>query len=244
MKTLLPSLLKMKKIIILIFLFPFLCNAQYGNYYKHIVKAVPFFKFLTSTQTGDYFLPIQPKGYKIGDPVRHSFNLHGLQLKYCYPESASDSGCGYFIFNKQRFNLRGRFEYNFACELDEASFDVYQGSFNGHKYILLTCINNGSNTYAMTVICNLFDITNKKAIKYYPLWSMFGSEFSFGDFNNDGKLDFLQSRYEAHYQGDYDILKLTLLTLKNGKFKSDNNKYITVRRTGNSLKVLNRKWFN
>lgn len=234
------QLTKMKKIICgLLCSWTMMSYAQSDNYYKSIVKAVPVFKVVNGS-----FTPGGYKTAKTGDnkkvPYKYSFIMPGIKLEYCYPQSASDGSCSYFIVNNQRIDIKGQFESDFACELDISSFNVYQGSFNGHKYVILTCTNTGSGSSSSSVICNLFDVTNKSAIQYYPLWSKYGSQFCFGDFNKDGKLDFLQSRI----QGENDVLKITLLTLKADKFKPEAGKYIVVKQTETSLKIIERHWFN
>lgn len=233
--------IKMKKILLgLLCSWTMISYAQTDNYYKDIVKARSIFKLVNgSFEPGDY------KGTKPNDggkkvPYKYSFNIPGINLDYCYPQTATDGSCSYFVLNNQRIDIKGKYESDFACDLDLSSFNVYKGSFKGRKYVLLTCTNTGSGSSTSSVICNLFDVTDKKAIKYYALWSKYGSQFSFGDFNKDGNLDFLQSRI----QGANDVLKIKLLTLTAGKFKAQNNKYIIVKQSGTSLKTLERHWYN
>jgi len=214
--------------------------AQSDNFYKSIVKAVPVFKVVNGSFIAGDYKTAKANGDNKKVPYKYSFSMPGIKLEYCYPRTASDGSCSYFIVNNQRIDIKGKYESDFACDLDMSSFNVYQGSFKGHKYVLLTCTNTGSGSSSSSVICNLFDVTNKSAIRYYPLWSKYGSQFSFGDYNKDGELDFLQSRI----QGANDVLRITLLTLKAGKFKLISDKYIVVKQTGTSLSVLKRHWFN
>lgn len=58
--------------------------------------------------------------------------------------------------------------------------------FKNKKYLLFL-IGDG-----MWWIHHLFDITDESNIKYYILNSIYGLEECYGDFNNDGKLDFKQ----------------------------------------------------
>lgn len=217
-----------------------MCYAQSDNYYKGIVKAATIFKIVNGSFIAGDYRSEKVNGDNKKVPYKYIFDISGIKLEYCYPKVASDGSCSYFLINKQRVDIKGHFENDFACDLDVSSFNVYQGRFKGHKYVLLTCTNTGSGSSTSSVICNLFDMTNKSAIKYYPLWSKYGSQFSFGDFNKDGELDFLQSRI----QGENDVLKITLLTLKADKFKPKSDKYIVVKQTGTSLSVLKRHWFN
>jgi hypothetical protein len=214
--------------------------AQSDNYYKGIVSAINIFKPVSGSFTAGDYQTEKSNGETKKVPYKYIFERSGIKLEYCYPKAASDGMCSYFIINGQRVAIKGKFESDFACDLDISSFNVYKGSFKGHKYVLLTCTNTGSGSSTSSVICNLFDMTNKSVIKYYPLWSKYGSQFSFGDFNKDGELDFLQSRI----QGETDVLKITLLTLKADKFKTESDKYIVVKQTGTSLKTIERHWFN
>ncbi|AMR32548.1 hypothetical protein A0256_14510 [Mucilaginibacter sp. PAMC 26640] len=214
--------------------------AQSDNYYKGIVKAVPIFKTVNNSFIAGDYKTAKANGEHKKVPYKYSFSMPGIKLEYCYPQIASDGSCSYFIINNQRVDIKGKYESDFACDLDISSFKVYQGSFKGRKYVLLTCINTGSGSSSSSVICNLFDITNKGTIKYYPLWSKYGSQFSFGDFNKDGNLDFLQSRI----QGENDILKVTLSTLKSNKFEPIGDKYIILKQSENSLTVLKRQWID
>ena len=192
-----------------------------SNYYKSVVKAVPVFKVVNGSFIAGDYKTAKANGDNKKVPYKYSFSMPGIKLEYCYPQTTSDGSCSYFIINNQRIDIKGKYESDFACDLDISSFNVYQGSFKGHKYVLLTCTNTGSGSSSSSVICNLFDVTNKGAIRYYPLWSKYGSQFSFGDYNKDGKLDFLQSRI----QGTNDVLRITLLTLKADKFKPEGDKF-------------------
>lgn len=213
---------------------------QYNDYYRSIVNAPTIFKIVNGSFKASDFKVGKVNEVIKNVPYKYSFDVLGVKLQYCYPKVGSDSACSYFIVNNQRIEIKGKFEGDFACDLDISSFHVYQGTFKGRRYILLTCTNTGSGSSTSSVICNLFDLTNLRAIKYYPLWSKYGSKFSFGDFNKDGKLDFLQSRI----QGENEVLRISLLTLNAGKFKNEVDKYIIVKQTKSSLKVIEQHWFN
>lgn len=140
------------------------------------------------------------------------FDSKKIDVQFHYPEKDSDNSCSYFVIFQKRINLIGKFENDFACDLDVNSFELYKGEFKNKNYLLLTCINNGSGGFATTIIFHLFDITNKNNIKYYPLWSRYGSINCFGDFNSDGVLDFLKIRNNEKQTGT-DTFKTTLMTL-------------------------------
>lgn len=74
-------------------------------------------------------------------------------------------------------------------------------------------------------------------IKYVALWGVFSNDQNFGDFNNDGKLDFLEVRYnkfDPHY-------KLTMKSLsKDYVFETIKDKYIDFKRTiDNGIVIIN-----
>lgn len=234
----------MKKLILVL-----LCSwtmasyAQSDDYYKRIVHAPTIFKSIGSFITGDFIAGYKNEitnGKSNKVLYMYSFKAPMIKVQYYYPQVNHGNECGYLMVNNKKIDLNGTFEGNFGCELDPTSFNVYKGSFKGHQYVLLTCINTGSGSSSSSVMCNLFDVTDKDAIKYYPLWSKYGSQFSFGDFNKDGVLDFLQSRIK----GENDVLKITLLSLKGDDFKPNNDKYILVKQSGTSLKTLERHWYN
>jgi hypothetical protein len=232
----------MKKILMLILLlWGGVANAQYDDFYKEIIKASPIFQPLKGVFKVNKVKALNMNGVDKKQAYSYIYSDRSLRLEYCYPESKLDDGCSYFIINGQRVNLKGRFESNFACDLDITSFSLYKGYYKGREYVLLTCINTGSGSSTSTVICNLFDMSNKKAIKYYPLWSKYGSSSCFGDFNKDGILDFLKVRID----GASDKLKLTLTSLKGKAFiPSDDKKYMILKYDGEKLKVEHRVWAN
>lgn len=232
----------MRKILIIALLL--LASTTYGQYdgfYKSVIKKSNIFNPLKGS-----FIVNRVKTKIVNGESRkltysYLFKNQSLKLEYCYPESKSDNGCSYFLLNGYRVNLKGNFESDFACDLDVTSFNMYKGQYKGKKYILLTGINNGSGSSTSSIICILFDITNKGGIKYYPLWSKYGGKECFGDFNNDGVLDFLKVRNE----GDDTTLKLTLMSLNKSKFlpyKEDY--YIKLKYNGQKLKVIERHWFD
>ena len=93
----------------------------------------------------------------------------------------------------------------------------------------MTCIRYGSGTTTRNVYCNLFDITDPLEVQFFPLWSIYGSSHCFGDYNADGKIDFLEIRYDPEAKST-DIFKLTLTTLDMKEFRREEDKYIIFRR--------------
>lgn len=140
------------------------------------------------------------------------FDNKTIDIQFHYPQNDSDNSCSYFIVFQKRINLIGKFENDFACDLDINSFKLYEGEFKNKKYLLLTCINNGSGGFSTTIIFHLFEVTNKHSILYHPLWSRYGSIACLGDFNKDGILDFLKIRNNERQTGT-DTFKASLMSL-------------------------------
>ncbi len=165
-----------------------------------------------------------------------------IEYVYAKPKELTDSSCGYFNIASSKFSLKGKYENDFACDIDVYSLKMFSGTFRSKRYILLTGINNGSGSSTTSIICLLFDITNPKKIKFYPLWSKYGSEFCFQDFNNDGVLDFLKVK-QLKDMTDYKILKLELMTLKGSEFMpyKPKDKYIIGEYRDGQFKVTSKK---
>lgn len=214
-------------------------EAQYDYLFHTIISPQNIFKNVEGE-----FKPVRFEWVKIDGENRrinygYRFNNSFIPLDFFFPITACDSACSYFILHGQKINLKGKFESDFACDLDVNSFKVYQGKFNNSSYILLTCINRGSGSFTTTILCNLFDVTNKDSIEYYPLWSKYGSKNCFGDFNHDGVMDFLRIR-----NINIDTLKIDLLSKQNNTFQDYNNKkYLKIYSDGEIVKTLENKWY-
>jgi hypothetical protein len=233
----------MKKIIVFITILVFSddCMSQYDNFFHNSFNQ----GYIFQPVMGD-FTPVKLRGTKNNQQGQkpyssYRFSNTAFNFQYCYPEAKSDNDCSYFVVGGKRINIFGVFENNFACDLDISSFKLYKGSFKNRKYLLLTCINTGSGSSTTSVICNLFDITDINSIKYYPLWAKFGSSTFFGDFDKDGKLDFIQSRY---YNGKKDLIFLKILSLSDGQFldKSEGH-FIIIKVSGQKSEVVKKHWY-
>ena len=66
----------------------------------------------------------------------------------------------------------------------------------------------------MWYIHHLFDITNEKSIKYFILNGIYTDEDGYGDFNNDGKLDFKQKYFYVKNSLDHSQEKFKIYTLE------------------------------
>jgi hypothetical protein len=216
--------------------------AQYDNFFNSIISPKCIFKPLKGEFVQGESKIIVKNGEKLPVTYSYQFNNKFIQLDFFYPKSAKDGSCSYFKIEGTRINLKSHFEEDFACDLDVTSFNVYQGSFRGRNYLLLTCINNGSGSSTTSVVCNLFDITDRKSIKYYPLWSKYGSSACFGDFNKDGILDFLKIRY---FNGKRDNLRIDLTSLQKDSFivPKDKNFFLILKLDNDSVKILKKNWF-
>ncbi|MBK8390831.1 MAG: hypothetical protein IPL23_16775 [Saprospiraceae bacterium] len=166
----------------------------------------------------------------------YEFNSSHLALAYIPIQKEID--CGYFEINEQIFYT----ENKLACDLDYGSFSVYKLNLNSDEFILLNSIANVSGTASRRVFNNLF-LLNSNGIKYFPLTSIYGSERNFGDFNSDGKLDYLETSYNQ-----FDpIYKTVFTSLDNYEFKKDQNKYIIFEKillcNKISTKIMEKKWW-
>ncbi|OXB11720.1 hypothetical protein, partial [Flavobacterium reichenbachii] len=114
----------------------------------------------------------------------------------------------------------------------------YTFSLNSKDYISLyfwdsTLLTSDPNFYII-----LFDISDKKNINLY----FFNEQMSFtpncfGDFNNDGTLDFANWIYNS---------PIKCLTLVGGKFKNVKNKFVIIKEEPNNTFSINWKksnWF-
>jgi len=132
-----------------------------------------------------------------------------------------------------------------GCDLDYGSFIVYRLDINGKRFLIITAINFGSGTSTRHVFCNLFDIT-RKTIKYYSLESIYGSGACFGDFDDDGHLDFVRMSYDSiDSNNDRFLLRLYSLDSVLNRFQR-RDRYILFARsyTSNSMHVdiIKRAW--
>jgi hypothetical protein len=218
------------------------CKAQYDDYLKSIVGKSTIFKKVKGEFVVKGFKKVKDKNGERQINYSYEFNKLPMTLGYYYPTLSSDSSCNYFVINKAKVSMRGLYPSDFACDLDVTSFAVYKGRYENKNYILITAINNGSGSSTTSVICNLFDVTNLNKIKYFALWSKFGSASCFNDFNKDGKLDFLQIR---NLKGDPSKLKMTIESLQDGMFRpyQQDQFYITLSLLHNGYKVLKKKGF-
>lgn len=75
---------------------------------------------------------------------------------------------------------------------------------------------------------------------------MYGSNLCFGDYNNDGNLDFLEIRYDPSSKST-DVYRLTFTTLVDGKFIPVKDKYLVFQREFRNgdlprITTIEKKW--
>lgn len=232
----------MKKIIVF-FLFFNLSTTLPGQY-DFVVKSL--LPGIETVPTKEEFILNQATEVVNGQTVIF-FELSNSLVDLCYYPKSKGIKCGYLTINDKQFQVKGNYPHqSWGCDLDENSFELAKFNLGNSSYVILTAINWGSGSSTRIVFCHLFDITDKENIQHFPLWSMYGSSHCFGDYNNDGKIDFLQIRYDPEAK-DNDVFRLTFSTLTNEKFTKDECKYIIFKRDYVSegepkIRPLERNW--
>lgn len=168
------------------------------------------------------------------------YDLNVLNLDLAYYPVQNGIDCGYFVINEQKISVD--FYLNqVICDLDYGSFEVYTFKLNSDNFIILNAIGNVSGSATRRVFNNLFKI-NGDRISYFAFSSIYGSENNFGDFNDDGKLDYLETSYDK-FDPNY---KTVFTTLINDQFIKDETKYIKFIKIieGNKIKakITEKRW--
>ena len=196
-------------------------EAQYEIYIKSLIK-VP--KAVPNALSGQFLRKNSNIGSRYYEFTNSSFPV-------CYYQP--DGDCGYFKLFGKEYTIKGKYEVweEFGCDLDIETFKAFQLKLNNRNYFLLTSIAVSNGRGTRDVFCQLFDITDKSNVVHYPLWSVYGSSLSFGDYNGDGKVDFLEVRNENDEKND-NIFKMQFKTIdsKNLNFKNIKGKYIIFKR--------------
>jgi hypothetical protein len=168
--------------------------------------------------------------------------INDANIELCYFPVQSDVDCGYFIIKKQKF---GGELYNskLACDLDYGSFEVFQLNMKSSgKFLLINSIGNVSGTATRRVFSNLFKIT-ETGLVYFPLMSIYGSANNFGDFNNDGILDYIEVTYDKFDPN----FKAIFTTISDDKFVKDETKFIRFSKVEKNnkwtAKIIEKKWW-
>ena len=217
------------KLKIIIFCFCFLLFAFYFDckgQYDFVVKSLSIHSEVVPISLEGDFVKVTEiqAGNEI---VLYSFS--NPRYDFCYYPKQSGIDCGYFSIDTHLLYVADKYPHDLGCDLDYGSFELSNLKIGEKEYLILSSIRYGSGTTTRYVCCNLFDITIKDEIQFFPLWSMYGSSSCFGDYNADGKLDFLQIRYDPKSK-DNDIYRLTFSTLDGKGFRIDEDKYIVFKR--------------
>jgi len=86
-------------------------------------------------------------------------------------------------------------------------------AFKGRRFLVVSGGGSGlfqSGSYQQVTFFHLFELTRTKKTRYYRVASRFGSPGSFGDYNGDGRLDFvhLASGPDEHGVYEFGILSI------------------------------------
>jgi hypothetical protein len=158
------------------------------------------------------------------------FELSNSFTDVCYYPKQNEVDCGYFVVGNKEFKVGGNYPHpSWGCDLDENSFELSEFSLQNKKFIALTAINWGSGSSTRIVFCHLFDVTNREEVLHFSLWSMYGSSRCFGDYNADGKIDFLQIRYDQESK-DNNFFRMTFSTIEGDQFEEKEDKFIVFKR--------------
>ena len=162
------------------------------------------------------------------DTLLHIFNSPSINLRY---HENYGTGGGFDVLGK-RF-LLGKDHSNKGAymspthpgfNIDTNLAKVYSLVLkSGKKYLLI--MSSGKAEYEMgsnqiIVLYSLFDVTDAAAPRYYMLRSRYGCINNIGDFNNDGKLDFIELEYknDVSDKENEQGFRLKALTLVNDDF--------------------------
>lgn len=216
-------------------------SAQEINIYRSLTGNNNLFKPVHMSLIADMFENSTRNGKETKVPYAFSLRNNYCDIKYCFsaPSKMNDTSCGYFLLYGNRIDLKGKFEKNFACDLDPSSFQLYSSTYNKRRYLLLKATNSGSGGYSSMLTINLFDITDPMKIQYFPLWSKYGGSFCLGDFDHSGTLKFLRARE----YGNRNQLRISLLELKGKQFVPYNRYYADAKmNSSGSLIVVDKHW--
>ncbi|WP_281614486.1 hypothetical protein [Flammeovirga sp. SubArs3] len=156
--------------------------------------------------------------------------------------------------------LNGR-EFNFFCSMEKSIRQNYSNvleakefDYLGKSYLMLISFREDCLGENCRYRCyNVFDITDRNSIRQTSFSSLFQGTDSFGDFNNDGKLDFVRVAPKPpkdHVAGEPVINYLvTAYTMRRGLPKQltdqGNTYYLYVKgdEEATSFSVLQAYWF-
>jgi hypothetical protein len=152
---------------------------------------------------------VTDKFQKNVDDKHYFYEYNSSELILCYYPLQEGLNCGYFTVNGETIYIDSTFDKNNSCDFDYGSFKLFKIIDGKNNIYILNTIVNGSGNATRKMFHNCFIINENKFLKFVPLWGVYSNEECFGDFNNDGKLDFLEIRYN-----EFDpFYKLSLYTM-------------------------------
>jgi hypothetical protein len=127
------------------------------------------------------------------------------------------------------------------------SSDVYTFVFNNRNYYCIIAGGTGlfnSGSFQRTRFFILIDVTDKKNVLFYEIWTRNRSIFSIGDFNNDGVLDFLQLTGDLE-DGPTKIIPHTIVNDKLVPMLKDEKEYYIIikERENGKIEIIEKRWF-
>lgn len=146
-----------------------------------------------------------------GSGYKCTFSNPLFPFTYYSPTETID--CGYFELFSQSYPIKGKYSewQKFGCNLDVTTLRAFKLKIQDSEYVIITSIAESNGKGTRDVFLQLFDVSRNQPITH-PLWSIYASHLSFGDYNNDGRLDFLETRYERKANDD-DTFRTTFKTL-------------------------------
>jgi len=133
---------------------------------------------------------------------------------------------------------------NIHLDLDITDAGMYEINFLLKKFLCIISKGAGlyqSGSYQEINFYVLIDITDRDNPKYYNYFSRCSSIYSFGDFNGDGRLDFLKSEL---YNKEANCYKVVPYTVKNEHLYPFSNTYLILKKMKrNSYRLIKKRWF-
>ncbi|HYD21628.1 MAG TPA: hypothetical protein VEB40_09155 [Flavipsychrobacter sp.] len=124
--------------------------------------------------------------YVVGD------NIEGMSIAYCQ-EAAEKYAIDMLQVNGRLYKLYSSPEHDMLLDLKVEEASLYHVRTKDKAYVCMTGeATNHRNANEKIYSFVLLDITDPGKVKIGQLLSYFSSIYSFGDFNNDGELDFIK----------------------------------------------------
>lgn len=238
------NLMKHRLIILLgLLIFSLEVQSQYDEYIKSLIS-VSNDTFARVELERNFFIERNTDSLSVEG---YAYSIDSINLKY-YPKQKGNP-CSYFCLNGELFSFEGSFPESkrFGCRLDYSSFDFFTLDFENRKYFLLTTIPETSGSGTKNVFFHLF-VLDESGVKYFPMWSMYGTHLNLGDYNSDGLLDFIETRYDVS-KSDNQFFKSRLLSLspEHNRFTEEGDNYILFKREYDDdyypiITILDKQW--